>query len=225
MFNEDDLLSISALQHVIFCPRQAALIHVEQVWAENVLTVEGQHLHERADEHRPETRGPVRIERALPLRSLKLGLIGRADIVEFHQNHDDTRRPRIVPVEYKRGRPKKDDSDRVQLCAQALCLEEMCDTHVTEGALFYGQKRRRTTIQFDAELRKTTTEAINQFRQIVDQNLTPPAIKSPKCKACSLIDLCLPNVTTSTRKASTFMTNQFAAHQKSECPDTDESDD
>jgi CRISPR-associated exonuclease Cas4 len=138
MYVEDDLLPISALQHLLFCERQCALIHVEQVWAENRLTVEGRHLHERVDGGEHETRGGLRTARALPIRSLRLGLAGRADVVEFHASEGAAGPPRVVPVEYKRGRPKSHRADEVQLCAQALCLEEMLGVHVAAGALFYG---------------------------------------------------------------------------------------
>lgn len=136
MFSEDDLLMLSALQHLSFCPRQCALIHIEQIWAENVFTAEGRVMHERAhDEDRRETRAGVRVERGMPLRSLKLGLIGKADVVEFHSGLGG-KGWTPFPVEYKRGKPKVDDCDKVQLCAQALCLEEMLGVAVPAGALF-----------------------------------------------------------------------------------------
>src|SRR6266542_4457015 len=145
MYAEDDLLPLSALQHLIFCERQCALIHIEQIWADNVLTVEGTFLHERTDSAAMESRASVRIARGLALHSLRLGLSGKADVVEFHRAGDDrpgTTLPGVsgrwvpVPVEYKRGKPKQDDSDRVQLCAQAVCLEEMLAVSVPSGALF-----------------------------------------------------------------------------------------
>ncbi len=222
MYNEDELLPISALQHFIFCPRQCALIHVERLWAENVLTVEGQQLHQRADSHNADTRHDLRLVRSLPLRSLKHGLVGQADVVEFHSQPKNENHPlKIVPVEYKRGQPKKDDSDRVQLCAQALCLEEMCDTEVTEGALFYGKRRRRTRVEFDAHLRQTTTDVIAQLRDMIDTATTPPAVKSAKCKSCSLVELCLPEATAANRSASRFMARQLAAHLTSDGPKMD----
>ena len=163
-FTEDDLLPISALQHLLFCERQAALIHLEQLWAENTLTVQGRHLHERVDTAPGESRGDVRFARALPLRSLRLGLVGRADLVELHRIPADAAEAgepgaslpgvpgvwRPFPVEYKRGRPKPHHADLVQLCAQALCLEEMLGTPVPAGALFYGETRRRHDVAFDA---------------------------------------------------------------------------
>ena len=142
MYSENQLLPISALQHLIFCERQCALIHVEQLWAENVLTVEGRQLHEKADKGKSETAGKIRIARSLWLKSDQLGLIGQADIVEFH---DDGA---VIPVEYKRGKPKKDDSDRVQICAQAMCLEEMKNVSIPVAYLFYGKQQRRTCLLY-----------------------------------------------------------------------------
>ncbi|UUO04509.1 CRISPR-associated protein Cas4 [Blastopirellula sp. J2-11] len=173
MHAETDLLPLSALQHLLFCPRQAALIHVEQLWAENRLTVEGMNLHRRAHEATDELRGDTRIVRGLSLRSLQYGLIGKSDIVEFTPADvarvgqlRSTPMPQlfaaireeptawlVTPVEYKRGKPKSDDSDRVQLCAQAICLEEMLAVKIDEGALFYGQRRRRMSVPFDVSLR------------------------------------------------------------------------
>ena len=223
MFSEDDLLAISALQHLIFCERQCALIHVEQLWAENRLTVEGQQLHQRADSFQHETRPGIRISRSLSLRSLEYGLAGRAEVVEFYgESDDDAQYEKIVPVEYKRGQPKKDDSDRIQLCAQALCLEEMCGTEVTEGALFYGKRKRRTVVAIDDALRTGTVKAIKRLRQMIDDRETPPAVKLPKCKSCSLVELCLPSATTAQRSASRFMARQLASHAASDGPQTDE---
>ena len=140
-YSEDDLIMISALQHFAFCPRQCALIHIEQVWTESGLTAEGRIMHEKVHEEQRESRGAVRIECGIPLRSLRLGLIGKADVVEFHRIGKGVWQP--FPVEYKRGKPKPDHCDKVQLCAQAMCLEEMLSVPVPEGALFYGRTRRR----------------------------------------------------------------------------------
>ncbi|EMB14044.1 CRISPR-associated protein Cas4 [Rhodopirellula europaea] len=216
-YHDDDLLPISALQHYLFCPRQCALIHLEQVWAENHLTMEGLLLHERADtpthETRPRGEGDrVRVERALPIRSLELGLIGKADIVEFHYPADPLVAARIVPVEYKRGKPKANDCDRVQLCAQALCLEEMCSTEVTEGALFYGTRRRRTNVTFDDELRDRTIQTIDALRTMIQDRKTPAAVRTKACDKCSLIELCLPDATGGDRSVARFMSRQLAAH-------------
>jgi CRISPR-associated exonuclease Cas4 len=200
MFTEDDLLPLSALQHLLFCERQAALIHLEQLWADNRLTVEGTHLHERVDHAPGESRGEVRIARALPLRSMRLGLSGRADLVELHQVSDETGAVlpgvpgfwRPFPVEYKRGRPKAHHADEVQLCAQALCLEEMLGTAVSAGALFYGQTRRRHDVSFGDELRRETEDAAARLHRLLASGVTPAPVREPKCDQCSLIDLCLP---------------------------------
>ncbi len=193
-YTEDDLLPLSGLQHLIFCERQCALIHIEQLWAENRLTAEGRIMHERVhDVDREESRGEVRIESSMPLRSLQLGLIAKADVVEFHRDashHKDLWRP--FPVEYKRGKPKKDNSDKVQLCAQALCLEEMLDVEITSGALFYGKTRRRQDVVLDSALRKETTDTAKRFHELVDARVTPRAVYSKKCDSCSMYQLCLP---------------------------------
>ncbi len=210
VFAEDDLLPLSALQHLLFCERQCALIHIEGLWAENRLTVEGKHLHVRADSHTAETRGDLRTVRSLAVRSLRLGLVGRADVVEFHVAADGTPAS-IAPVEYKRGKPKRDDSDRVQLCAQALCLEEMLGRPVVAGALFYGTTRRRLEVAFDAELRETTEQATARLHVLIASGMTPRAPREPKCDSCSLLQLCLPDVTGSARTASAFADRSLAA--------------
>lgn len=189
MFSEDDLLPISALQHVVYCERQAALIHVERQWAENVHTVEGRHLHERVDAEEDETRGATRILRGVSLRSLELGLAGVADVVELRR---DGERWSAFPIEYKKGKAKRHRADEVQLCAQAFCLEEMLGGRVLRGALFYGKPRRRLEIDFDDRLRETTRAAARRFREIVASRDTPPARYGPKCRDCSLYDRCQP---------------------------------
>src|SRR5947209_13826580 len=205
-FTDDDLLPLSALQHLLFCERQAALIHLEQLWAENPLTVEGRHLHERVDTAPGESRGDVRFARSLPLRSLRLGLVGRADLVELHRISADTADAgepgaslpgvpgvwRPYPVEYKRGRPKPHHADEVQLCAQGLCLEEMLGTPVPAGALFYGQTRRRLDVPFGDDLRRETEAAAARLHRLLASGVTPKPVREPKCDQCSLIDLCLP---------------------------------
>ena len=208
-FTEDDLLPLSALQHLLFCERQCALIHVEGLWAENPLTLEGTHMHEKAHEGAPETRAGVRITRGLALRSLRLGLIGRADVVEFHEPAQRNDPPRPFPVEYKRGKPKIHDADRVQLCAQALCLEEMLDVVVPAGALFYGRTRRREDVVFDDRLRALTEETAARLHQLVTSNHTPRAIREPKCNSCSLLDLCLPDALRPRLSASKYITDSL----------------
>ena len=194
MFTEDELLPLSALQHLLFCERQCALIHVEQAWSENRLTVEGRIMHERVDSRGGETRGIVRIAHGVPLQSLRLGLVGRADVVEFHgRSEKDVSMGMPFPVEYKRGRPKANRCDEVQLCAQAICLEEMLDVHIPRGALFYGKTRRRKEVAFDDELRGQTEQAARRLHELVTSCLTPPPELEAKCRSCSLRDVCLPD--------------------------------
>jgi CRISPR-associated exonuclease Cas4 len=184
---EEALIPISALQHYLFCPRQCALIHVEQLWAEDGATAEGRLLHEKVDAGSGESRSGVRISRGLAIRSVKLGIVGKADVVEFRGKP-----PLPFPVEYKRGRPKSHRADEVQLCAQAMCLEEMFGTPVSEGALFYGETRRRTGVAFDAELRALTERVAAGARTDIAAGRTPPPQLIPGCRKCSLADLCQP---------------------------------
>lgn len=205
---DDTLLPISALQHLLFCERQCALIHVEGVWADNALTVEGTHLHEKAHEGPPETRAGVRVVRGMWLRSERLGLVGRADVVEFHTEAGGA--ARVFPVEYKRGRPKAHDADRVQLCAQAMCLEEMLGVAVPAGALFYGRTRRREDVALESCLRSLTREVAQRAHALLAGGRTPPARREPKCDACSLVDLCLPGALGPRQSASRYLAGAIA---------------
>lgn len=209
MYSEDQLVPLSALQHIQFCERQCALIHIEGLWAENRLTAEGRNLHERADSGESESRGPVRTARSLPLRSLRLGLTGRADVVEFH--YEGSELTAAIPIEYKRGKAKLDDSDRVQLCAQALCLEEMLAIPVPAGALFYATPRRRTDVEFDAELRRITEDTVVRLHKLLEVGVTPRVPRQPKCDGCSLFDLCMPEVTTACISASVWSERAISA--------------
>jgi CRISPR-associated exonuclease Cas4 len=173
------------LQHYLFCPRQCALIHVERIWAEDGATAEGRLMHERVDGGRPDRRAGVRTVCGLVLRSFALGLSGKADAVEFHGATP-------YPVEYKRGRPKAHRADEVQLCAQALCLEEIFGTPVPEGALFYGQTRKRQVVPFDAELRALTARVAAECRAMIATGRTPPPREMPACRRCSLVAACSP---------------------------------
>lgn len=184
---EDALIPLSALQHHLFCPRQCALIHVEGLWAEDAATAEGRLLHEKVDAGRPETRPGLRVARGVALRSLALGVIGKADAVEYRGQP-----PQPFPVEYKRGKAKAHRADEVQLCAQAICLEEMFGSPVPEGALFYGATRRRVAVPFDAELRALTARVAQEARGNIAALRTPPPVHGPACKRCSLLDLCQP---------------------------------
>ncbi len=227
-YSEDDLLPISALQHLLFCERQCALIHIERVWVENRFTAEGQILHRKAHTGKPQTRDGVRITRGLPLSSLTLGLIGQADVIEWRPPPEVSDRQAdrslagwlrerataglrgwsITPVEYKRGRPKRNDCDRVQLCAQALCLEEMLDVEIAGGQLFYGEKRRRVDVVFDAPLRSTTQQAAQRLHELFESGITPPAVREKKCDTCSLLPVCLPDAM-SRASASRFFERQL----------------
>lgn len=184
---EEALIPLSALQHYLFCPRQCALIHIEQIWAEDARTVEGHLLHERVDAGGAERRPGVRIERGVPLRSFALGVAGRADVVEFHGTP-----PQPFPVEYKRGKPKPHRADEVQLCAQAICVEEMCGCDVARGALFYGETRRRIDVAFDVALRALTANVARQTRAMIAAGITPQPVLTPGCRRCSLHDECCP---------------------------------
>ncbi|MDD3704044.1 MAG: CRISPR-associated protein Cas4 [Victivallaceae bacterium] len=190
MYSDDQLVMISALQHFLYCPRQCALIHVEQQWGENLFTAEGKVMHERVDAPGKRSAIKIKTEYAVPLRSLSLGLTGRADVVEYHCKNDIWH---PYPVEYKRGEPKTNRCDEVQLCAQAVCLEEMMSCAITEGSLFYGQTQHRVTVVFDAELRDLTVATAMAFHQMVDSGIIPPPVyERKKCDRCSLIDYCLP---------------------------------
>lgn len=212
MYSEDDLLPISALQHLAFCERQWALIHLEGAWAENQLTAEGRVMHDRAHEAGIESRGDVRISRGLRLHSLRLGLSGIADVVEFHRcvRRDDAtvtaegalpdavRLPGVpglwspFPVEYKRGRPKSEPYDEIQLCAQAICLEEMLGVVVPSAALFYGKPVRRFEVILTASLREETERLASRVHELIRLGVTPAPIYEKKCDSCSLFSLCMP---------------------------------
>jgi CRISPR-associated exonuclease Cas4 len=244
MYPEDSLLPISALQHLLFCERQCALIHLERLWVENRLTVEGRHLHRKAHDASSHWQGDIFIARGLRLRSLRLGLFGQADVVEFHppsasdaaalQAASSPAPPkrdgapavplprgwRAMPIEYKRGRPKANDCDRVQLCAQAMCLEEMLESRLASGALFYGQRRRRTEVNFDNALRGATERAVARLHELIEVGITPGATREKKCDSCSLLPLCMPRALGS-RAASVVVASQFAGCEKSVGPLTD----
>lgn len=238
MHTEDDLLPISALQHMLFCERQTALIHTERLWEENRFTAEGRVVHRKADAAKSETRDGVRITRGLPVHSFKLGLYGVCDVVQFKPPDmipqpnlslpkrierqlrltrasgeaspdsdtgvSDQASPAgrvkqtafqhwtITPVEYKRGKPKANDCDRVQLCAQAMCLEEMLNVEIPKGDLFYGKQQHRTEVPFDAGLRAITESTVNQLHALIQSRQTPHAIREKKCDTCSLLSVCMP---------------------------------
>lgn len=188
MFEEDQLIALSALQHWLYCTRQCALIHIEQAWAENKFTAEGRVMHERAHDGPDESRAGMRITRGMAVRSLNLGLSGQCDVVEFHQDG------RVLPVEYKRGKPKPHRADEVQLCAQAMCLEEMLNIQIPSGCLYYGTTRRRCEVLFDVGLRTLVSTTAAEIHATFASGRTPLAeYESRRCDACSLIDECQPH--------------------------------
>ncbi|NMA66105.1 MAG: CRISPR-associated protein Cas4 [Clostridiaceae bacterium] len=213
MYDQDQLLMLSGIQHFCFCERQWSLIHIEQQWKDNVRTVEGHFFHERVDNpFITETRGDLIVARSVPLVSYKLGLYGIGDVVEFNRTSDQG----IIlnakegvwmpyPVEYKAGRPKKDKRDEVQLCAQAICLEEMLDVNIMDGALFYGLTRRRIVVKFDEELRGYVKELANKMHTIYEQGITPRIQSQKHCKLCSLNEICMPKLSKKRNSVKNYM--------------------
>ncbi len=203
MYTEDDLLPLSAVQHFLFCKRQCALIHIEQVWRENLYTAEGRIKHDRVHSEESESRGKIKREYGVPLRSLRLGLVGRVDIVEFHQLEETICKAKEqrnkhwlpFPVEYKRGKPKSNICDRAQICAQAICLEEMLNVAVPCGALYYGRTRHRHNVIFDENLRNATENAAIELHKLIKTGITPQPEYNKKCMMCSLHEICLPKYT------------------------------
>ncbi len=231
MFTEDDFIMISALQHYVYCPRQCALIHVEDAWSENLFTVRGNLLHEKVDTDTYETRGAVRTVRGLRIHSFKYGLVGRCDAVEFRSkkssghavpnlsgsesNGRETLKRfqgdnmEVLPVEFKSGKPKEDVSDKVQLCAQVFCLEEMLNTKISKAAFFYGKIRRRNVIDIDEELRTQAENIIASVREIVSKKILPPAVYEQKCRNCSLQQICQPKAMNK-RKQQNYINGLYA---------------
>ncbi|MDF2672532.1 MAG: CRISPR-associated protein Cas4 [Clostridiales bacterium] len=200
-YKEDDFLLLSGIQHFSFCRRQWALIHIEQQWQENLRTIEGEILHEKAhDNSIKEKRGDLIISRGMAIFSRSLGLTGTCDIVELYKDPkgvnifgmEGTYKP--VPVEYKRGKPKEDDSDVLQLCAQAMCLEEMLLCDIPEAFLFYGETKRRLKVMLNDELRDRVKVIVKEMHELYDRRYTPKVKLSKSCKACSLTDICIPRL-------------------------------
>ena len=196
-----ELLQLSGLQHFAYCPRQWALIHIEQQWQENERTADGRIFHGRAhDGASHELRGDLLILRGLRVFSDKLGISGTCDVVEFLRDPAGVTLPRFegtwqpYPVEYKRGEPKENNADRLQLCAQAMCLEEMLLCDIPEGSLFYGETRRREVVSLDAPLRDEVAQMLDQMQKYYNAHHTPKARQTKGCNACSLRDLCLPKL-------------------------------
>jgi CRISPR-associated exonuclease Cas4 len=188
MFTNDEYVMLSALQHFAFCPRQCALIHIEQAWTENIYTLRGLRVHETVNKPGDELiEEGIRVERSLYLHSLKLGLKGIADVVEFLSDGTP------YPVEYKSGSRKVRPADNIQLCAQALCLEEMLDRPVLKGAIFHYKSRRRREVFLDDKLRSLTIQTIQQTRSLLATAKLPPPVRDKRCDDCSLIETCMPD--------------------------------
>jgi CRISPR-associated exonuclease Cas4 len=231
LFSEDDLLPLSVLADLLFCERRACLHQIEGIWEDNLFTAEGSILHYKVDDDLPvESRGDVRITRGLLFRSLRLGLTGKADVVEFHRVTEEV--PHLAsderglrhaiplsgsrglwrpfPVDYKRGKMRREEGFEAQLCAQAICLEDMLGVEVPEGAIFYGKNRRRLAVSFDEKLRRETAEAASRLHELVRSGKTPPARYEKKCESCSLVNLCLPKVTESGKKVGGYLSRMLA---------------
>lgn len=203
-YTDDQLLSISGIQHFVFCRRQWALIHIEQQWEENLLTVSGNIMHEHAhDNTSSEKRNDLIISRGMPIVSRELGLTGVCDVVEFNKSDDGAIINgydglfKIVPVEYKHGEPKETDADILQAAAQAFCLEDMFCTTIDELNIFYGKTRRRLKVPFDDEIRERLISVVSEMHSLYERRYTPKVKKSKQCNACSLKEICLPKLSKS----------------------------
>ena len=224
-FEDEDLIPISALQHHLFCPRQCALIHIDGLWAENRLTAEGKVLHERSDKPghrtRPSRGDPrTRFIFGMPLVNRALGLTGKADQVEFPLGADNEPSGPPRPIEHKRGKPKRLDHDRVQVAAQAMCLEEMFGVEITQGELFYHAVRRRECVEIDDALRALVTRLTSEIRTNIEHNRIPIVKKQPKCRSCSLYNLCMPGATGPSRNPRSYLSRSLA-RSLSENPEDD----
>jgi CRISPR-associated exonuclease Cas4 len=221
LYPDDELLMLSGIQHIAFCERQWALIHIEQQWQENRLTIEGHHLHKKVDDPlASEWLKNKIILRSLQVVSFRLGIYGIADLVELLPFGDSPSAKTIqvadkegwwqpVPVEYKRGKPKEGNFDKVQLCAQAICIEEMYNISITNGYLYYGETRHRLEVEFENELRNLVEHYCTKMHYLFDNKLTPAANYEAHCKACSLFDICLPRQISKNIKAANYLENQF----------------
>jgi CRISPR-associated exonuclease Cas4 len=201
-FTDHDLVPISALEHYSYCPRQAALIHVEAIWDENLYTLRGRFVHEEVDDPGGQWQEGIRVERSLPLWSRRLGLVGKADIVEFHG-------PTPYPVDYKHGPKRRHEHDDLQLCAQAVCLEEMTGEEVPRGAIFHATSQHRREVLFDGELRNRLTEAVAALRRLLQQTTLPEAPNDNRCRHCSLYSSCLPGVVADQKRVARLLADLF----------------
>ncbi|MEW6182562.1 MAG: CRISPR-associated protein Cas4 [Bacillota bacterium] len=207
-YAEDDLLPLSGIQHLAYCERQWALIHVENQWVENLRTAEGRNLHQRADNpFFAETRGVVKTIRSVPLVSKTLGLYGVADVIELQKAPDESTGVKYSIVEYKRGRPKLDDKDEVQLCAQAVCLEEMLEITLDYGYLYYGETKHRQRVEFNNSLRTRVKKLAERMHELFAKGETPPPVKDKRCKNCSLSDICVPKLAKANKKVDKYLSS------------------
>lgn len=228
LFAEDDFLLLSGIQHMAFCERQWALIHMEQMWEENVRTTEGKHLHERVDDvFFDESRGRIRMVRSMPIVSYRLRLRGIADVVEFRRSEtkieDLTCRLegrkgwwQPAPIEYKRGKPKIDDRDKVQLCAQVMALEEMMKVIITEAAIYYAQTRRRQPVEMNSKLREHTVQLAERMHNMAREGTTPKAPKGRRCSQCSLVEKCQPKLTLRRRSVENYLKKMYITIEEEE---------
>lgn len=215
-FSPDDLLPLSGIQHFLFCRRQWALIHVERQWQENILTVEGHLLHKRVDDpFFTESRKGLLVARSVPVASYRLGLTGVCDVVEFTESPDGVRLPgrtglfQAAPVEYKRGHEKRDPCDEAQLCAQAMCLEEMLSLTIPQGYLYYGATHHRVAVEIGPELRSLVLKMTQEMHAYFERGYTPRVKVSKACRSCSLADLCLPELEANHLQASRYIREQL----------------
>jgi len=219
-YTEDDMLMLSGIQHFAFCPRQWALIHINQQWDDNRLTAEGELLHQHVDDpFYRQKNGSIICLRSVSIASRQLGLYGVSDIIELHPSSTPDNaitHPTYpgywtpFPIEYKHGKPKNDSTDIVQLAAQALCLEEQYNIRIAEGAIFYGETCRRELVTFDDELRNEVTTLSNSMHQIFESGVIPQATKQPKCRSCSLRDICMPETSYSKAASNYLKINLYA---------------
>lgn len=219
MYTDDDLILISGLQHITFCERQWMLIHVEQLWADNILTSEGEHLHANVHQVGRDSRGEIKLATGLHLHSLKLGLYGVADMVEFHRDDengviipgfkDKTKKWLPYPIEYKRGSKRWDAADEIQMCAQAICLEEMLNCIIPEGALYYGEPKRRTKIELTDALRRMVAEKCKRARLLASGTTSPVYKTGKQCKSCSMLEYCMPKHTHFADRSQRYLESIF----------------
>jgi len=205
-YGDDELLALSGIQHFAFCERQWGLIHIEKQWVDNLRTVEGKYLHQKVDDpYFTETRGDVKIVRSIPLVSKTLGLYGVADVIELQKIPGEDTGVRYSIVEYKLGKPKPDDRDEVQLCAQAICLEEMLGIILDHGYLYYGRTKHRYGVKFDVALRNRVRKLAERMHELFAKGETPPAVRDKRCKSCSLVDICIPKLGSGNKKLKTYL--------------------